>query len=312
MPTQTPTQSSLAQSPPDQWSQWLLHRRHGGDADYQQRMRAVVQSYRDRVLDGTNLSPHQTLADIGTGDGLLAFGAIDRIGPSLSVILTDISQPLLDHAEQLAISRGIESQCTFVPGSADNLAAIPSASVNVVVTRAVLAYVQDKPAAFREFHRVLKSGGRLSICEPILQDEAYEAQAYSQLVYSQPNHPNIEFLKLVQRYRAAAFPSADADILASPITNFNERDLFRFAREAGFANIHVELHIDLQPALKITWEGMLDVAVHPWAPTLREILAREFSKDEAADFERIFRPIVEKSQAEQKQIVAYLTADKKA
>jgi ubiquinone/menaquinone biosynthesis C-methylase UbiE len=304
MPTETQTT--------DQWSAWLLHRRHGGDPDYQLRMRSVIESYRDRVLDSAHLSPGTTLLDIGVGDGLLAFGAIDRIGPSLTVILTDISQPLLNHTEQLAIARGCRNQCTFLQGSADKLDLIAGASIDTLVTRAVLAYVQNKPAAFREFHRVLKPAGRLSICEPILQDEALEAQAYSQLVQTQPNHPNIEFLKLVQRYRAAAFPSAAADILASPITNFNERDLFRFARDAGFTGIHVELHIDLQPALKITWEGMLDVAVHPCAPTLREILAREFSPPEAADFERIFRPIVEKSQAEQKQLVAYLTADKKA
>ena len=308
MPTQT-------QSPPktssDQWSSWLLHRRHGGDADYRQRMRKVVEAYRDRVLDGARLAPAQTMLDIGTGDGLLAFGAIDRVGPSLNAILTDISQPLLDHTEQLALERGVRSQCSFLQGSADKLDGIADASIDAVATRAVLAYVQDKPRAFAEFFRVLKPGGRLSFCEPILQDEAYEAKAYSELVRTQPNHPNIEFLKLVQRYRAAAFPAAQADILASPITNFNERDLFRLAREARFSGIHLELHIDLQPALKITWEGMLEVAVHPWAPTLREILARDFSQAEAAEFERIFRPIVEKSQAEQKQLVAYLTADKK-
>jgi arsenite methyltransferase len=294
----------------DEWSQWLLQRRHGGDAEYQQRMRAVVEGYRDRVLDGAKLGAGMTLADIGTGDGLLALGAIERIGPSLEVILTDISRSLLRHTEQLAIDRGVRSQCRFVAGSADKLDGIADGCVDAVATRAVLAYVQDKAAAFREFHRVLKPGGRLSICEPILQDEAYEARAYAELVQAQPNHPNIHFLRLVQRYRSAAFPAATQDILQSPITNYNERNLFRFAREAGFAGIHVELHIDLQPALKITWEGMLDVAVHPWAPTLREILAREFSGDEARQFEEIFRPIVEKSQAEQKQIVAYLTADR--
>lgn len=303
--TQTETQ------PQDQWSHWLLHRRHGGDPDYQQRMREVVEAYRDRVLDHANLSPGMILADIGAGDGLLAFGAIERVGPSLRVILTDISHALLSHTQQLAAERGVREQCTFIPASADKLDALSDASVNVVATRAVLAYVPDKPAAFREFHRILKPGGRLSICEPILQDEAYEARAYAELVQTQPNHPNIEFLKLVQRYRAAAFPADTSDILSSPLTNYNERGLFRFAREAGFTGIHVELHIDLQPALKITWEGMLDVAVHPLAPTLREILARDFSADEAREFERIFRPIVEKSQAEQKQIVAYLTADKK-
>ena len=294
----------------DEWSQWLLQRRHGGDPDYQRRMRAKIERYRDRVLDGAQLTPGMTLADIGTGDGLLAFGAIDRIGPSLRAILTDVSEALLRHTEELAVSRGVRPQCTFVAGSADKLNGIADGSVDVVATRAVLAYVADKPIAFREFHRVLKPGGRVSLSEPILQDEAFEARAFAELVQNQPNHPNIDFLRLVHRYRAAEFPSANADIQKNPLTNFNERDLFRFAREAGFADLHVELHIDLRPALQITWEGMLDVAVHPWAPTLREILARDFSPQEAQDFERILRPVVEKSEAEQRELVAYLTAKK--
>jgi len=37
----------------------------------------------------------------------------------------------------------------------------------VVTTRSVLIFVQHKHAAFREFHRVLRPGGRVSIFEPI-------------------------------------------------------------------------------------------------------------------------------------------------
>jgi arsenite methyltransferase len=304
------TQTEATQEKSDTWSTWLLGRRHGNDSAYQQRMLNVVENYRERVLDGAQLRPGMTLADVGTGDGLIAFGAIARVGPSLRVILTDISQPLVDHVKQLAIQRGVREQCTFVQGSADKLAGISDATVDVVATRAVLTYVQDKAQAFREFYRVLKPGGRISLAEPIFQDDAVDACQLTNLVEKQPNHPEIGFLRLVHRYRASQFPSTPAALMQSPITNYNERDLYGFARDAGFVNIHLELHIDLRPALPITWEAYLDVANHPWAPTLREVLAKSFSSEEAEMFEKTLRPIVETGQSEQKQLVAYLTAEK--
>ncbi|HEX4055037.1 MAG TPA: methyltransferase domain-containing protein [Tepidisphaeraceae bacterium] len=273
-------------------------------------MLEVVERYRDRVLDGAGLRPGMTLADVGAGDGLIAFGAIARIGSSLRVILTDISTPLLRHAEERAVQMGTREQCSFVQGSADKLEGLSDASVDVVCTRASLAYVADKSAAFREFHRVLKPGGRISISEPILQDEAFEACGMAKLVESKPDHPNIEWLRLVSRYRAAQFPTTQEEVLLNPITNYNERDLFRFTREAGFVNNHLEMHMDMRPSLAITWEAYLDVARHPWAPTLREILDRDFSAEERRQFERMMRPAMESGSWEQREVSAYLTAAK--
>jgi arsenite methyltransferase len=95
---------TIAQS--DEWSDWLLHNRHADNPDFEQVVRSAIERYADRVLDGARLVPGMTLADIGTGDGLIALRAIDRIGASLRVLLADISEPMLRHAEALA------AQCT--------------------------------------------------------------------------------------------------------------------------------------------------------------------------------------------------------
>src|SRR5271169_2898154 len=106
--------NSNTQPQSDVWSEWLLHRRHADDPTYGEVVRDVVTGFADRVLDGAKLAPGMTLADIGTGEGLVAFRAIERIGASLKVLLTDISAPLLRHAETRAAQLGVRSQCTFL------------------------------------------------------------------------------------------------------------------------------------------------------------------------------------------------------
>jgi arsenite methyltransferase len=161
----------------DVWSEWLLHRRHGDDPTYGRVVQALVESYADKVLDGARLAAGMTLVDVGAGEGLVAFRAIERVGPSLRVILTDVSGPMLRYAETVALQRSLRPQCIFLECAAANLSGIADASVDAVTIRAVLAYVADKKAALRECCRVLKPGGRLSIAEPILQDDAFYTTA---------------------------------------------------------------------------------------------------------------------------------------
>ncbi len=306
-------------NPHDHWSRWLLETRHGGDPDFLRRVHADTHRFRDRVLAGAALAPAMTLVDIGSGEGLIPFAAIERFGPSLRAIFTDISAPLLKFAEQSAISRGVESQCRFLHASAENLSEIPPAHADSVTSRAAIAYVPDKPAAFRECFRILKPAGRLSIAEPILRDEALEACALTQTLQSQPAHADTTFLRLLQLWKAAQFPSTAEAIAATPLVNFSERDLVRFAKGAGFSDLHMELHIDLAtahspigPAVPATWETFLAVSPHPAAPPRNKILAEHFSPDERALFERLLRPAIESKTWRSSSTVAYLTACKPA
>src|SRR5215471_18600761 len=153
---------------PDRWHRWLLDVRFGGDAACREKdLTEFLYPVRDTVLGRARLRPDGTLLDVGAGDGLVAFGALERLGPAGHVIFSDISQDLLDHCRAAAAAEGLLDRCSFVRASADHLTGVADASADVVTTRSVLIYVKDKAAALREFYRVLKPGGRLSVFEPI-------------------------------------------------------------------------------------------------------------------------------------------------
>jgi arsenite methyltransferase len=295
---------------PDVWSEWLLHRRHADDPAYHAVVKNVVQRYADQVLEAARLAPGMTFADIGAGEGILAFRAIERIGATLNVLLTDISAPMLAHAESVAAQRGIKDQCTFLKCSAENLACLADSSIDVVAARAAIAYVADKAAAFNEFYRVLKPGGCISIAEPILQDEAFFARALRRRVDTEKPQPPDQFLKLLHRWKAAQFPDTEEACAASPHVNYSERDLLNFVRGSGFADIHLQLHIDVAPSLITSWEIFLDSSPHPWAPSLRSVLAGQFTAAEREFFEKMVRPTVESGKNLTTDRVAYMNATK--
>ena len=296
----------------DVWSEWLLHRRHADDSAYGQFVAGAVTAFADRVLDAARLAPGMTLADIGTGEGLVAFRAISRTGPQLRVIATDISAPLLQYATGVATQLGVRDQLTFLACPADDLSLIGDGTVDVVTTRAVLAYVADKPTALREFHRILKPGGRISLLEPILQDEAFYARALRARLEAPAADRDDRFLTLLHRWKSAQFPDSPEGCAHSPLVNFSERDLVSHAKGAGFADIHLELHIDVVTSPIRSWQVFIGNSPHPWAPSLARIMAEQFSAAEREYFESIVRPLVESGRNVTTDRAAYLQANKPA
>src|SRR5258708_19848024 len=138
----------MASNTQDQWAQWILHRRFGGDLHQGQTMLKELAAYRDRILEHAAITEGEIVLDVGCGDGLIAFGALDRVGEEGQVIFSDISQDLLDHCRSLAESVQVLEHCRFVRASAENLAAIATGSVDVVTTRSVLFYVPANQHAF--------------------------------------------------------------------------------------------------------------------------------------------------------------------
>jgi ubiquinone/menaquinone biosynthesis C-methylase UbiE len=285
----------------DRWHRWLLDVRHGGGPEERERVLKTLYPVRDQVLDRAALRPGDTLLDVGAGDGLIAFGALDRLGPVGRVIFADISADLLEHCHAAAVANGQLSRCDFVLAPADRLDGIGDASVDVVTTRSVLIYVHDKAAAFGEFRRVLRPGGRLSIFEPI-NTLMHGCKASSFYGY------DLSAIAPIAAKLAAQFDAAQPRA-TDPMLDFDDRDLVALAEAAGFAEVRLDLQVSVRPTrAPVQWDQFLRMSGNPNLPPLGEMLERVLSPAEQAEFSACLRPLVESGKGERRHAVAYLTA----
>jgi arsenite methyltransferase len=287
---------------PDRWHRWLTDVRFGGDpAVREQLLTGLLYPIRETVLGKAKLQPGDTVLDVGAGDGLIAFGALERLGPDGRVIFSDISQDLLDHCRAAAAAEGLLDRSRFLLAAADSLAGVADASVDVVTTRSVLIYVKDKAAALREFHRVLRPGGRVSLFEPInvLMHDPGRFLGYDVT----PVEPLVAKVRAL--YESIQPPGDD------PMVDFDDRDLVRHAEQAGFAEIGLELRVTVKNRKHpVPWERALRMAGNPRVPTLGEALEQALSPPEIAELTAYLQPLVESGAGRDRSALAYLTAVK--
>jgi arsenite methyltransferase len=255
----------------------------------------MFRDVRERVLDRAELAEGETLLDVGCGDGLIAFGALER-GAGL-VIFGDISQDLLDESRRLAEELDVLDRSRFLLAPADDLHELADESVDVVTTRSVLIYVDDKKSAFREFHRVLRPGGRVSLFEPINRLNRFQA------AWDTP-----EVQDLADRVRAAFHELQPHE--SDPMLNFDDRDLVDLAEGAGFGRVHLTLEVETSPPEPVPWDAFMDMPFNPRIPSPREMIERVLTPEERERFEAHMRPRVEGGIGSRRMASAYLLAVK--
>jgi SAM-dependent methyltransferase len=229
------------------------------------------------VLDGGRVGADDLVLDVGCGDGLIAFGALER---GARVVFSDVSQELLDVCAAKAAD--VAGRCEFVRAAADDLAGVGDASVDVVTVRSVLIYVEDKAAAFAEFFRVLRPGGRLSLFEPI---NSFAARHASLDLFGLDLTPVAD---LVSKVRGAF---ADH----SAMVGFDERHLLLAARTAGFTAIELDYRAEWGvPGPPIQdWDALRNTAPNPLAPTYAEAMADALTGPECAELDGHVRALVD-------------------
>jgi SAM-dependent methyltransferase len=283
---------------PDRWAAWLLGERHRNQEALRRLIQSSLAPIRDRLLANASIQAGDTVLDVGTGDGLVAFGALEHVGPHGRAIFSDVVQDLLEHARAVAADRGVIERCEFVLADAERLDPIPDGSVDVVTVRAVLICVDDKQHAFRAFHRVLRPGGRLSITEPI-----------NRWLYQDPDSLwgfDVSPIRAIaDKVRAVFDPPG-----GSAMTGFDERDLLAFAAAAGFGDLHLELRVDLEPQRPRPWRAFIETTFSVAAPTISAAMDTTLTDDERVAFVEQLRPQVESGTGTFPMAIAYLWAVK--
>lgn len=287
-------------SPLDCWAAWLLHRRQGGDdlpADRTQKLKA----WRDQVLEKCELSSGDCVLDVGCGDGLIGFGALEQLDETGRVIFADISGDLLTRCRQIASDSHSVDRCEFLHASADDLSPIPDGSVDVVTTRAVLIYVADKRSAFHEFHRVLKAGGRLSVLEPINRFTFPEPAGF----FYGYDLRRVEALLVKVRAVYDQYETAVSSML-----DFDERDLLHAAEEARFAEVHLAFRVDIETRTPEDPARFVRSSGNPLVPTLEEAIGKALTVEEREQFLSQLRPLVQGGEGTYRMAIAHLWARK--
>ena len=129
---------------------------------------------------------HGRILETAAGTGMVTRALVSSQLESVSIVATDLNQPMLDHASsQLPSTRVIwrQADAQYLP--------FPDGEFDAVVCQFGVMFFPDKPRAFSEAYRVLRPSGRFlfSVWDRIEENEFAEIVVKSVTTLSPDNPP---------------------------------------------------------------------------------------------------------------------------
>ena len=216
----------------------------------------------ETMLDLANIHAGSRVLDVAAGSGGQTLATARRVGPSGSVLATDISSNILEFAASNARAAGLSNVETRVLDG-ENLEVEPEA-FDAVISRLGLIYFPDQQKALSSMRRALKPGGRVAaIVWTLAENNKFFSLPVSiirrraQLPPPLPGQPGPFSLGtpgvLEEAYRQAGFHDIQTRIVPSPIHLSSAEECVRFERES-FGALHQMLAGVNEAERESVWE----------------------------------------------------------
>jgi len=127
------------------------------------------------------LSPGETVLDLGSGGGIDVLLSARRVGPTGRAYGLDMTDDMLALARENQRKAGVEN-VEFLKGEIKNIP-LPDNSVDVIISNCVINLSADKDRVLREAFRVLKPGGRFAVSDVVVRGDVPEEIRRSMLLW---------------------------------------------------------------------------------------------------------------------------------